>query len=182
MVIRETWWAKRSFVYSVWDNMFTVALFMSWNMNCLSFLFATYNPLLCQVWDRGGERCCGSPAVLRRPALIWWSSSPVRILPATCGRSNKKKDAFPLKAPVVLELQSRMWPVSPLKVMSSICPHTKGAVAPKWKSSLIPWSFFHSQNAEWVQLSNPSARAPGRFTRGIHFGHKGDGIPPHPPW
>lgn len=94
------------------------------NINCLSDTFfwsLPPPPLLCQVSDRGGERCCGSPTVLRRVALIWWSPSPVRIPPATCGRSNKKKDALPLKAPVVLELQSRMSPASALKVLSSVC-------------------------------------------------------------
>lgn len=121
-------------------------------------LFPPSPPLLCQVSDTGGGRYCGSLAVLRRPALTWWSPSRVRIPPATCGRSNKKKDASPLKAPVVLELPSRMWPVSALKVMSSICIVNK-QFASKLKSSLTPWSFIQSLNADlfFPQLIWPSS-------------------------
>lgn len=61
-----------------------------------------------QVSDRGGGRCCGSPAVLLTPVLTWLSPSPVKIQRASCGRCSMKEYAFPIKAPVVLELLSRM--------------------------------------------------------------------------
>lgn len=118
---------------SCWNLVNWVFYLLEWNKKCSLFVLCVphgnFSMLVwqclssppCQVSDRGGERCYGSPVALWTHALTWWRLSPVRIPPATCGTSNMKKNAFPPKARAVLELQSGMWPVSALKVTFCIC-------------------------------------------------------------
>lgn len=90
----------------------------------------------CQVSDSGGETCCGSPTPpWREPALTCSSPSPATILPATCGRSGRRNDAFQPKVPAAPERLLGTSPVSTRKVMNVLARLHMGLEGSGWKYS-----------------------------------------------